>query len=58
MTQSDDPWRIITPSDAPDLELNTGLAMKSMVVANTGDRPVQVGSSLSFYGSEHFIEVR
>ncbi|NJM36501.1 MAG: urease subunit beta [Akkermansiaceae bacterium] len=45
------PGEIITPSDAPDLELNTGLAMKSMVVANTGDRPVQVGSHF------HFMEV-
>ena len=38
------PGEIITPPGAPDLELNTGLASLSLVVANTGDRPIQVGS--------------
>jgi len=45
------PGEIITPQDAPDLELNQGLATINLVVANTGDRPVQVGSHF------HFMEV-
>ncbi|RYD47966.1 MAG: urease subunit beta [Verrucomicrobiaceae bacterium] len=45
------PGEIITPPDAPDLELNPGLSKISLVVANTGDRPVQVGSHF------HFAEV-
>lgn len=45
------PGEIITPPDAPDLELNPGLATTSIVVANTGDRPIQVGSHF------HFAEV-
>ena len=42
------PGEIITPLDAPDLELNVGLATLSLVVANTGDRPIQVGSHYHF----------
>ena len=45
------PGEIITPPGAADLELNVGLAKLSVVVANTGDRPVQVGSHF------HFAEV-
>lgn len=45
------PGEIITPPGAPDLDLNEGLAKISVVVANTGDRPVQVGSHF------HFAEV-
>lgn len=45
------PGEIITPPEAPDLELNPGLAKVMVVVANTGDRPVQVGSHF------HFAEV-
>lgn len=43
------PGEIITPLDAPDLELNPGLATVSIVVANSGDRPIQVGSHFHFY---------
>ena len=43
------PGEIITPPGAPDLELNPGLATASIVVANTGDRPIQVGSHFHFY---------
>ena len=32
-----------------DLEANIGLATKTVVVSNTGDRPVQVGSHFHFY---------
>jgi len=45
------PGEIITPPDAPDLELNPGLASIHIVVANTGDRPIQIGSHF------HFAEV-
>lgn len=45
------PGEIITPLGAPDLELNLGLATLNCVVANTGDRPIQVGSHF------HFAEV-
>jgi urease subunit beta len=31
-----------------DVELNTGLPRTTMVVANTGDRPIQVGSHYHF----------
>lgn len=45
------PGEIITPPGAPDLDLNMGLDTRILVVANTGDRPVQVGSHF------HFMEV-
>jgi urease subunit beta len=32
-----------------ELELNAGRATLSLVVANTGDRPIQVGSHYHFY---------
>ena len=32
-----------------DLDANVGLATKTLVVANTGDRPIQVGSHFHFY---------
>lgn len=42
------PGEIITPAGVPDLELNVGLKTVSVVVANTGDRPIQVGSHFHF----------
>jgi urease subunit beta len=45
------PGEIITPPGAPDLELNLGLATIDLAVANTGDRPIEVGSHF------HFAEV-
>ncbi len=45
------PGEIITPHGAPDLDLNPGLTTLHLVVANTGDRPIQVGSHF------HFAEV-
>jgi urease subunit beta len=45
------PGEIITPPGAADLDLNQGLATVSIVVANAGDRPIQVGSHF------HFAEV-
>jgi urease subunit beta len=32
-----------------DIELNAGLPTVSVTVANTGDRPIQVGSHFHFY---------
>ncbi|MBC8128012.1 MAG: urease subunit beta [Gloeobacteraceae cyanobacterium ES-bin-144] len=42
------PGEIITPPGAADLELNAGLARLKVIVANTGDRPIQVGSHFHF----------
>lgn len=43
------PGEIIHPSGAGDLDANVGLAMRSLIVANTGDRPIQIGSHFHFY---------
>lgn len=43
------PGEIITASDAGPLEANVGLETKGLIVANTGDRPVQVGSHFHFF---------
>ena len=40
------PGEILTPND--DLELNVGLQKLTLAVANTGDRPIQVGSHFHF----------
>ena len=40
------PGEIITPDT--DIELNAGLPTTRMTVANTGDRPIQVGSHYHF----------
>jgi urease subunit beta len=42
------PGEIITPEGAADLEINVGLDKISLAVANTGDRPIQVGSHFHF----------
>ena len=39
----------IIPAAAEDIEVNTALGTKSIQVANTGDRPIQVGSHFHFY---------
>ena len=39
----------IIPADAPPLEANTGLATCTLDIANTGDRPIQVGSHFHFF---------
>jgi urease subunit beta len=41
------PGEIITAEG--DIELNAGCAAITLTVANTGDRPVQVGSHYHFY---------
>ena len=43
------PGEIITPDG--DIELNFGLEAITLKVANTGDRPVQVGSHYHFFES-------
>ncbi|WP_322988371.1 MULTISPECIES: urease subunit beta [unclassified Hoeflea] len=43
------PGEIITPDG--DIELNSGLEAITLKVANTGDRPVQVGSHYHFFES-------
>jgi len=43
------PGEIRTPAGAPPLQANVGLAEITLAVANTGDRPVQVGSHFHFY---------
>lgn len=40
------PGEIFTPDD--DIELNAGLERTVLTVANTGDRPIQVGSHYHF----------
>lgn len=35
--------------DAGEIELNAGRATVTLAVANTGDRPIQVGSHFHFY---------
>ncbi|MGA3172289.1 MAG: urease subunit beta [Chthoniobacteraceae bacterium] len=39
----------IIPADAPALEANAGLETVVIRVANTGDRPIQVGSHFHFF---------
>ncbi len=43
------PGEIITPEG--DIELNAGAASLTLKVANTGDRPMQVGSHYHFFES-------
>lgn len=37
------------PADGPDVQLNAGHATATVTVANTGDRPIQVGSHFCFF---------
>ncbi|MFM7192385.1 MAG: urease subunit beta [Microcystaceae cyanobacterium] len=41
------PGEIITP--AGDIELNAGREVRQITVANSGDRPIQVGSHYHFF---------
>ena len=43
------PGEIILAKDAPDFHANAGRETKTIQVANTGDRPIQVGSHFHFY---------
>src|SRR6187200_1903645 len=42
------PGEIIV-AKAPNLDANVGRATKKLEVANTGDRPIQIGSHFHFY---------
>ena len=39
----------IIPAGAPPLDANTDLALTTLEVTNTGDRPIQVGSHYHFF---------
>lgn len=39
----------VIAAEGPDIELNSGAATVTLRVANTGDRPVQVGSHYHFF---------
>ena len=39
----------ILPAQAPDIELNAGRITRRLLVANSGDRPIQVGSHYHFF---------
>jgi urease subunit beta len=43
------PGEIIVAPNAPALDANPGLETKTLVVTNTGDRPIQVGSHYHFF---------
>lgn len=43
------PGEIIPKAEAPPLIANKDLLTLTLVVANTGDRPIQVGSHFHFY---------
>jgi len=43
------PGEIIPAADAAALDGNTGLATITLDIANTGDRPIQVGSHYHFF---------
>ncbi len=43
------PGEIIVAADAAPFDANVGLETKILAVANTGDRPVQVGSHFHFF---------
>jgi urease subunit beta len=43
------PGEIIVVADTARLSANEGLELKVLTVANTGDRPIQVGSHFHFF---------
>lgn len=48
------PGEIVTVGD--DIELNLGRPTLRIVVTNTGDRPIQVGSHYHFYETNNALE--
>ena len=48
------PGEVITKSD--DIELNAGAVQVTLEVANTGDRPIQVGSHYHFYETNNGLK--
>ena len=50
------PGEIIVGGDATALEANVNLATQSIVVANSGDRPIQVGSHYHFFETNEALK--
>ncbi|WP_353932079.1 urease subunit beta [Okeanomitos corallinicola TIOX110] len=48
------PGEIITPDG--EIELNQGRPTTKLTVANTGDRPIQIGSHFHFYEVNNALE--
>jgi urease subunit beta len=48
------PGEILT--EAGDIELNAGRERRRVTVANTGDRPIQVGSHYHFYETNNALK--
>jgi urease beta subunit len=46
----------VIPAAAPDIELNSGAKAVKLVVANKGDRPVQVGSHYHFFETNPLLD--
>ena len=49
------PGEIIV-ANAPDHDVNVGRKIKTLQVANTGDRPIQVGSHYHFYETNNALQ--
>jgi len=50
------PGEIIVAADALSLAANLDLATLTLVVANTGDRPIQVGSHYHFFETNEALQ--
>ncbi len=50
------PGEIIVSRNPEILEANVGLETKVIAVANTGDRPIQVGSHFHFFEVNTFLQ--
>ena len=48
------PGEIITPTG--EIELNANRTTTKLIVANTGDRPIQIGSHFHFYEVNNALE--
>jgi len=48
------PGEVITPDR--DIELNVGRETLKITVANTGDRPIQIGSHFHFYEANDALQ--
>ena len=49
------PGEIIIAADAPALAANLGLKTLTLDIANTGDRPIQVGSHYHFFETNNAL---
>ena len=46
----------VVPADGPDIIINEGLPVTTLEVANTGDRPIQVGSHYHFFETNEALK--